>query len=96
MTKNLLLAAFIFIFVGIKAQIKTFEVPTGKLTEESITEIVENAKKQGIEQWEIDKLNGLLHAKMAREQKEIAGGIYGQRNNIPPHVNASGCVNPGF
>lgn len=94
--KKLLLAAFIFIFIGIKAQIAPFEIPTGKLTEESISKILEHVKLKGVQQWEIDKLNKLLHTKMTKQQQEVLNGTFGQKNNIPPHVNSSSCTNPGF
>ncbi|MFI5141735.1 MAG: hypothetical protein ACHQII_05210, partial [Bacteroidia bacterium] len=95
MTKNLFLAAFLFIFLGIKAQISSLEFE--KLTEESITRSVENARKAGIPDGEVNKFNTLLHAKMAKQNLEILNGTYGLKTNTPPpQVNSTSCVNPGF
>ena len=97
MKKNLLLVAFIFIFIGIKAQVTRYEFPSGGLTEETISNILENSRKNGVKEWEIEKLDAALHARLVKQKQAIADGTFGQKTIQPPlQVNSTSCVNPGF
>jgi gliding motility-associated-like protein len=97
MMKKILVVAFIFIFLGIKAQIAPFDFPSGALTEKTISQILEKARNSGTKEWEVEKLNGLLHQYLIKQQQWISNGTYGQKTiQPPPHVNSTACVNPGF
>ncbi|MHB8403100.1 MAG: T9SS type B sorting domain-containing protein, partial [Bacteroidia bacterium] len=78
------------------AQIHPIEYPSGQLSEERIAEILENSRKSGTNEWEIQKANESLHKQLRAQQQAILEGTYNQRNNQPPHVNSTACVNPGF
>ena len=97
MTKKLLLATFIFIFLGIKAQTTAIEFPSETLTEKSINKILDDLRKKGVKEFEIQIRNEKLHKIM---QKQLAGSFLNNENalrgSVPPQVNSSGCNNPGF
>src|SRR6185437_567170 len=97
MTKKLLLATFIFIFLGIKAQTAAIEFPSETLTEKSINKILDDLRKKGVKEFEIQIRNEKLHKIM---QKQQAGSFLNNENalrgSVPPQVNSSGCNNPGF
>jgi gliding motility-associated-like protein len=96
MNKSLLLAAFIFIFSGIKAQIQPIEYPSGTLSEDKIEQILESSRQRGANAKELQKADASLHKQLRAQQDAIANGTYNQRLNNPPQVNATACVNPGF
>jgi type IX secretion system substrate protein len=93
---NLLFAICFLTFGLLKAQIHPIEYPSGYLSEEKITEILENSRKGGTQEWEIQKANEILHKQLKKQNDAIANGSFGQRIIQPPLINASACVNPGF
>jgi gliding motility-associated-like protein len=99
MKKNLLLVAFAFIIVGIKAQTAAIEFPAETvLTEKSINKILDESRKKGIKEFEIEMQNKGLHRRMQQQKANYALGNGSAHKTIvtPPQVNSSGCVNPGF
>lgn len=96
MMKNILSLAFVFVFIGLKAQIHPVEYPSGTLSEEKIEQILEKSRKNGTKEWELQKANEILHKQLDFQQQAVANGTYNQRNSQPPQVNSSACVNPGF
>ncbi|MEO8761573.1 MAG: gliding motility-associated C-terminal domain-containing protein [Bacteroidia bacterium] len=90
MKKNLLLIAFAFIIFGLKAQNNEI------LTESSISTALENARKNGTQEWEINRLNKGLHKRMQQQKAHLTMGASYRTIVTPPQINSNGCVNPGF
>ncbi len=81
--------------IGIKAQITSVSYPSGYLNEEKIAQLIENSRKNGMQEWEVQKQQAILHQQLKKQQDAIANGIYGKRIINPPQV-MSGCTNVGF
>ena len=97
MKKRLFIGAFISIFLGLEAQNPAQRIPNTPLTESSIEQTLELSRKQGVQEWELQKLSAALHTRMLEQQRKGLNNPLNQRNNLPPpQVNASACVNPGF
>src|ERR1700752_1907671 len=96
--KSILLAFFFATSICIsKAQVTSVSYPSGVLNEEKITLMLENSRKTGTQEWEIQKLNRLLHNQLEEQNILIANGNLGQKIIQPqPHITAIGCSNAGF
>jgi hypothetical protein len=91
----LFIACFVASFF-MKAQITSIEYPSGVLTEAKITQLLDNSRKKGIKEFEIEIQNNILH-KVMQQQKTNSTLKNNQKGVVvPPHVNSSSCVNPGF
>ncbi|MFI5141051.1 MAG: PKD domain-containing protein, partial [Bacteroidia bacterium] len=101
MTKKiLLLLVFFTTSIFVKAQITSIEYPSGYLSEEKITQILENSRKNGTPAWELQQQNEMLHTLLKKQTQDIANGTfnnsYGQKIiQTPPQVMQA-CTNPGF
>ncbi|MHB8400764.1 MAG: PKD domain-containing protein [Bacteroidia bacterium] len=91
---------FIFFIVSVfsKAQITKVEYPSGYLSEEKITQILETSKKNGTPDWELQKHSAILHSQLKKQEQAIANGTYNQNKRTiqPPQVLVGACTNPGF
>ena len=96
--KSILLLVFFIVSVFIKAQITSISYPSGYLSEKRISEMIENSKKRGMKESEIQKESELLHISLKKQQDAIANGTFNnnQRTISPPPIVAAGCNNPGF
>ncbi len=93
--KKILVVAFIFIFLGIKAQIAPLGGSSVVLTEESISKTLDNSRKNGVKEFEIQIQNDRLH-KVMQQQSGLFSANNQKGTYQPPQVNSSSCVNPGF
>src|ERR1039457_477978 len=96
-TKTTLFIACTVVAICLKAQITSIEYPSGYLSEEKITQIINTAKQNGTQAWELQRHNDNLHQLLKKQQDAIANGTYTtvQRTIAPPQVMA-GCTNMGF
>ena len=60
------------------------------LTESKIAQLLDEARKSGTKEWEVEIKKKLLY-----EQKNNPTTNKNESSQ-PPHVNATSCVNPGF
>ena len=91
----LLLSFFIASFLS-KAQIQSLEYPSGYLTEEKIKEILEQSRKSGTQEWEVQRACDILHKQLRKQMEAKSDGSFDQRISPLAQVNSSACVNPGF
>lgn len=97
MSKKITLSVICFAAsLFVKAQITPIEYPSNNLSEEKITQVLENSRKKGVQEWEIQKQNEILHRQLLNQNKIKANGLTQQKTNLPPPQVMSGCVNPGF
>src|ERR1039458_4410383 len=96
-TKTTLFIACTVVAICLKAQITSIEYPSGYLSEEKITQIINTAKQNGTQAWELQRHNENLHQLLKKQQDAIANGTYttAQKTIAPPQVMA-GCTNVGF
>jgi gliding motility-associated-like protein len=89
-----LLFAFLLASVFIKAQVTLVKEPSNEvLTEEKISKILDETRKSGVKEWEIEVKKKVLYG---QKGQPITNQSERNKNQIPPHINASSCVNPGF
>jgi len=79
-----------------KAQITSVSYPSGYLSERKITEILENSRKSGTKEWEVQKQSNLLNRQLKKQNSVIEIGTNAQRLISPPQITAAGCNNAGF
>src|ERR1035437_6451225 len=89
-TKTTLFFACLMATIVMKAQITSIEYPSGYLSEEKITQIINTAKQNGTQAWELQRHNEHLHLLLKKQQDAIANGTYttAQRTIAPPQVMA--------
>lgn len=98
---TLLFILLISINLFIKAQTGPIEYPSGYLSEEKIAQQLEKSRKNGIQEWEVQKQNAYLHAQLKKQNEDISNGTF--NNNIsqqrfiqPNQIMVGPCANPGF
>jgi len=91
--KTILFIACLIISILGKAQLANSQKSSELLTEEKITQILNQSRKEGVQEWEIKKANLALHKRL-KEQTNL--GINNKGIISPPQVNSSGCINSGF
>jgi hypothetical protein len=80
-----------------KAQITFVEYPSDYLSKEKISQILEKSKKNGIQEWEVQKQSEILHRQLKKQNDAIANGSFVQKIiQPPPQVATAGCNNTGF
>src|SRR5580658_5784246 len=98
--KSTVLLLFLVIGVFINAQVSSVSYPSGYLSEERISQMLENSRKRGMKELEIQKESQLLHLSLKKQNDAIANGTYnnniGQKTIQPQPILAAGCNNPGF
>ncbi|HXU28524.1 MAG TPA: hypothetical protein VN698_14935, partial [Bacteroidia bacterium] len=93
--KITLLFTFFIISIFTKAQTNLIQKNSDKqeiLTESKIAQLLDEARKSGTKEWEVEIKKKLLYEHLNQpiaSQNERGG-------SQPPHVNATSCVNPGF
>ncbi|MEO8762605.1 MAG: T9SS type A sorting domain-containing protein [Bacteroidia bacterium] len=89
--KSILVAICLLVAQLIKAQNTVYQYPADNLREEKITQLLNNSRKNGVQEWEINKLNLALHNRLNGQKNA------NQRTIVnPPQVNSNACVNAGF
>ncbi len=100
MNKKVILSFVFFILISFfaKAQAPLAEHEANILNEEKITNIIENSRKNGTPEWELQKASLSLHRQLKTQQQAILSGTYNQRNNQSNStmVINGPCNNPGF
>ncbi len=86
----------IVVTINLKAQIRSISYPSGYLSEEKIFQMLEESRKNGTQEWELKKLNDILHQQLKKQQDAIANGTYVNKTIAPPPQVMSGCNNVGF
>src|SRR6201988_4298294 len=81
--------------ITIKAQVGAVEYPSGYLSEEKITQILEKARKSGTKDWELQKTNAILHKQLENQKNIHPKSVFNQRIVQPQQIMA-GCVYFGF
>ena len=97
--KAILLLVLIVSSIFAKAQVTSLEYPSGFLSEEKITTILEVSRKKGVKEWEVQKQNEFLHREMKKQALAMANGTYYNQKNVTPlprQVASAGCNNAGF
>ena len=92
--KKIIASLFIvLISVAAQAQLKMYEYPSGKLTEEMINQMVDESRQSGTKEWELQLLKANLMKRLALQSK--ANYNDNARAGNPPSVQAS-CNNIDF
>src|SRR6185312_8916814 len=98
--KSIFLIICIVASIFTKAQITSIEYPSGYLSEEKIYQILEKSRKNGIQEWEVQKQNEILHSQLKKQIEAIANGTYNnsfsQKTIQAPLQVMQACTNPGF
>ena len=94
--KSIFFTVCIVASLFIKAQVSSVEYSSGYLSEEKISQIIKKSKKNGTQQWEIQKQNEILHRRLKLQNEAIANRTWQQKTVMPPPQVMSGCFNPGF
>ena len=90
--KITLIGLFLLVGLFVKAQISPVEYSSGGLTEEIIIKQLDKSRKSGTQEWEIQKLNQLLHKQLIQQNTNTSS----RTPTTLPQPNTTGCVNPGF
>ncbi len=92
----LILALCFITTINLKAQIHSVSYPSNYLSEETIDKMVEESKKNGTQEWELNKYNDFLHQQLKKQQDAIANGTYNNKTIVAPPQVMAGCTNIGF
>src|ERR1700752_1379609 len=93
--KIFLLFVFFMASIFIKAQ-NPIAYTTNTLSEAKIQGILDDMRKNGTKDYEIQKTNTFLHTKLKQQNDAMANGTWQQKTILPPPQVMAGCVNPGF
>jgi gliding motility-associated-like protein len=96
--KIFLLIAFCVASVFVKAQeAQMFSYPSSEFNEATIIKILDESKKKGTQQWEIERLKQHLYKRLEKQKNNAALGA-NQKNLMPPSPMAANgpCTNIGF
>jgi hypothetical protein len=80
----------------VNSKIKTYEYPSGNLTEEGIVKVLAEKKQAGVAPEELVMLNKIMRARMLQEQQDFLTGTSSKRQIVPNTINSTSCINPGF
>ncbi|HKC69392.1 MAG TPA: PKD domain-containing protein, partial [Bacteroidia bacterium] len=98
MIKKLFLVLVFFVTsIFVRAQIQPIEYPTNTLSEEKIQNILENLRKHGTKDDELQKTDAFLHVRLKQQNDAMVNGTWVEKTILPPpSVQSSPCNNPGF
>ncbi|HEX7414736.1 MAG TPA: PKD domain-containing protein [Bacteroidia bacterium] len=98
--KIILVSVFLIVSVFSKAQITQVQYPSGPLSEEKITQILEESRKRGTKDWELQKHSEMLHKLLKQQEEAIKNGTYNanpvNQKTTQPNQVMQACTNPGF
>jgi gliding motility-associated-like protein len=87
----------------LKAQVKSYQYPSESFNEATIIQILDNAKKSGTKDWELEQLKEHLYKRLENQQKRLYLGSTNTNNQkvigtTPPNPMAAcaSCNNIGF
>src|ERR1700745_2496912 len=97
--KIILLLAFFITSLFVNAQIKAYEYSSYNFNEAKITEILEQSKKSGTPNWEIQKLKEHLYNRLEKQKQRLAAASNEKILGPPPAPMIAcqpSCSNLGF
>ena len=96
--KIILLFAFFAVSILVKAQIKAYEYSSQSFNETTIQAILENSRKNGTPEWEVEKLKKHLFERLEKQKQRLALGNSERiiNTNSLMATCQAGCANLGF
>ena len=101
MTKKIfLLLTFFIASVFTKAQVKAYEYSSADFNEASIVKILDESRKNGTPEWEVEKLKEHLYKRLENQKQRMLAQAANQKGIVaPPNVMLAcnpACTNMGF